>query len=127
MYLRSVNQSLRSRTIPVLLGEVVLMSLAEQFPLGFVAVIACSALSVTLQVVAIFRHRDRLALNCARFGTAAVLQTMALLLTTMAAERTQWPVPLIVIVSLQGFSALWATGVAIVKAVGPLPTNAVGR
>jgi len=103
------------------------MSLAEQFPVGFVAVIACSALSVVLQVVAIFRRHDRVALNCVRFGTAAVLQAAALVLTAVAAERTEWIGPLIVLVAVQGFSVLWSTGVAIAKAVGPMPTRAVAQ
>lgn len=103
------------------------MSLAEQFPLGFVAMIVCSALSVGLQVLANLRRRDRAALNSARFGTAALLMGVALLLTTVAAERTEWTALLVAVVSLQGFSTLWATGVAIVKAVGPLSPNAVAR
>lgn len=103
------------------------MSLIDQFPLGFVAMIVCSALAVALQVLAVYRRHDRVALNCARFGTAAVLQSGALLLTAVAAERTEWTAMLIFLVGLQGVSALWSIAVTIIKAVGPTPTNAIAQ
>ena len=103
------------------------MSLAEQFPVGFAAMLLCSALSVALQVVAIRRRHDRLALSCSRFGTAAVLQAAALLLTAMAGERTHWTAPLIAVAGLQAFSVLWATGVVIVKASQSLQASTLPR
>jgi hypothetical protein len=103
------------------------MSLTEQFPVSFAAMILCSALSVVLHVVAIRRRRDRVALNCARLGTAAVLQGAALLLTVLAAERAHWTIFLIALVSLQVFSVLWTTGVVIVKAGQSLPVSSFPR
>ena len=103
------------------------MSLAEQFPVGFAAMLLCSVLSVALQVVAVRRRDDRLALSCARFGTAAVLQAAALLRTAVAGARTNWAAPLTAVAGLQAFSVLWATGVVIVKASQSLQASTLPR
>ena len=99
------------------------MSLADQFPLAAAAMVLCSVLSIALQVVAIVRRRDRVALYCARFATAAVLQAVALTLTAAFSSRAGWTVPLVLAATVQGLSALWSTATVIVKAVGPLPAR----